>query len=326
MRKIVLICLLMSLILISGCVQERVEEKEPIKIALNPWIGYAHSFIAQEKGFFEKNNVDVELILKEEYLEAQEMYTDGGVEGIFQVYSDTLIQDSQGIKTKVVYIADYSDTEDVIIGKPEFNSLADLKGKKIGIVGINSFAYIFVLTALEKAGLKEGDVYFEIIPVPDTLKLIKEGKIDAGHTWASIAHEAVDEGYKILGKAGDVPGIITDVLSFSSKSIAERPEDIQAIVKSMIEARDFIYNNREEALEIMSKEIDMTKEEANEAVEGIHFPNSEENIESMEKSEDTKSLYGSGEIIARFYLERGQLTSIPDFDEIIEPRFVNNIR
>jgi len=323
MKKFILISLI--ILLVFGCTKV-VEEKKPIKIALNQWPGYAVAFIAKEKGFFEKNNVKVELVFDKEYSKSQERYKNSEVDGVFEVFTDTIFHNSEGIKTKVVYVADHSTEGDVIIGKPEFNSLADLKGKKIGVDGINSFSHLFVLTALENAGLKESDAQFENIPAQDVLTALESGEIDAGHTWEPVKSEALKKGYKIIAKASDTYGILTDVLAFNSGVIEERPVDIQAIVKSMLEARDFVYSDREEALQIMAAAEDMGKEEMSNGIMGIHQPDITDNIKAFAKSEEITSLYGSGQIIAKFYLERGQLSSIPDFDEIIEPNFVNNVK
>jgi len=327
-RNIFLILLVLVLfsLFIVGCVPfEEVESQKPIKIALNVWPGYAHAFIAQEKGFFEKNGVNVELILKEDYSESQDLYLYGDVDGVFEVYSDTIFHNAEGIISKVVYVADYSDTGDVIIGKPEFNSLADLNGKKVGIEGINTFSHLFVLSALEGAGILEGNFELENVAANDVLTALDNNQIDAGHTWEPTTSAAVEKGYKILGKAGDVPGVITDVLVFNKKTIEERPEAVQAIVKSMFEARDFVYSNREEALDIMSVAEDMAREEMNEGIEGVILPNLQENVDEMKDTEEVTSLYTSGRRISDFYSSRGQLTTEPNFDEIIEPKFVNNL-
>ena len=37
-------------------VSAKVEEKKPIKIGISVWQGYAHAFVAQEKGFFALQN------------------------------------------------------------------------------------------------------------------------------------------------------------------------------------------------------------------------------------------------------------------------------
>ncbi|HHT9138972.1 MAG TPA: ABC transporter substrate-binding protein, partial [Candidatus Wunengus sp. YC60] len=127
----------------------KVEEKKPIKIGISVWQGYAHAFIAEEKGFFGKNGVSVELVFKKGVPESIELYNGGEVDGIFNVFADMILVNSKGIPTKVVYVPSYSESGDVIIGKPEFNSLADLKGKTISFQGVNTFSNLFILKALE---------------------------------------------------------------------------------------------------------------------------------------------------------------------------------
>lgn len=325
MRKLTnLIIILTAIFMTAGCT--KVEEKEPIKISINVWPGYAHAFIAQEKGFYEKNNAKVELVLKRDISESTQLYRNGEVDGLFNVFTDVIMINSEGIWTKVVYIVDYSDTGDVIIGRPDVNSLADFKGKKLSFEGINSFSHVFVLTVLERAGIKEHEVRFENVNAMDVLTALEEKKIDAGHTWEPVTTQALKRGYKIIAKAGDVPGIIIDLLAFREDLIRERPDEIQAIVKSMVEARDFIYSQRKEALEIMSRSEGIPIKELQEGINGVHHVDLEGNIQAMRRSQATTSLYNSGEAIINFFINRCQLSKRLDLDTIIEPTFVNRIQ
>jgi len=323
-KRMIVLIICSILIATTGCAK-RPEAKPPIKIALNVWPGDAYAFIAQVKGFFKKNGVEVQLILHKEYMESQKSYINGVVDGIFEVYADTLFHNAEGILTQVVYVSAFPDTSDVIIGKPEFNSLADLKDRVISIEGINTFSHIFVLKAIEKAGLKESNIRFKVVPAQGVLNALEDGIIDAGHTWDPTKDRALQKGYKILSKMGDVPGIVTEVLAFNAKITRERPKDIQAIVKSILEARDFLYAHKEEAIKIMAKNEGMSEAEMQEGVSGVHHPDLKENLKAMQKSDETSSLFGSGKTIADFYLKRGQLSSLPDLDKIIEPRFVEEL-
>jgi len=323
-KRMIVLIICSILIATTGCAK-RPEAKPPIKIAINSWPGYAYAYLAQEKGFFRKNSVEVELVFRKEYSKSIEDYNKGRVHGNFEVYADVILQDAEGIGSKVVYVCDYSETGDVIIGKPEFNSLLDLKGRKVSIEGINSFSHLFVLTALEKAGLEEAQIQFEIVPAQEVLKALEEGRIAAGHTWEPTKSAAIKKGYRIIAQAKDTPGMITDVLVFKANFVKERPGEIKAIVKSLLEAKDFLYAHKEEAIKIMAKNEGMSEAEMQEGVSGVHHPDLKENLKAMQKSDETSSLFGSGKTIADFYLKRGQLSSLPDLDKIIEPRFVEEL-
>ena len=308
-------------------VSAKVEEKKPIKIGISVWQGYAHAFIAQEKGFFGKNNVSVELVFKKGVEESIELYKSGEVDGVFNVFADMILINSKGIPTKVVYVPSYSESGDVIIGKPEFNSIADLKGKTVSFQGVNTFSNLFVLKALEKAEIKESDVQFHDVPGMDVFNEMEAGKIDGGHTWEPITSQSLNKGYKILCKASDTPGVITDVLAFNAKVIEERPDDIQHIVKSLLEAKDFINSNKDEAIDIMAKAEGLDRAEIARGLKSdVHMLDLNENIEAMKQSENIASLYASLEVITDFYVKRGLISEAQVTEGIIEPKFIEGIK
>lgn len=306
-----------------GCA--KVSERKPIKISINVWPGYAYAFIAQEKGFFVKNGVDVELVLKQNNAESVQLYKNGEVDGFFDVFTDVIIINSEGIPTKVVYVTDYSISTDVIIARPEIQSASDLKGKTVSFEDINTFSHLFVLKVLDKAGIEETDVFFKIVSPMDVLNAMEKRHIDAGHTWEPITSRALQKGYKIIARAGDIPGVITDVLAFHAHLIQERPDDIQRIVKSLLEARNFLDSNRAEALEIMARTEGITREETESGIRGVYLLNLNENINTMKDSKEASSLYRSFDTITEFYFRSGQLSEKPDFETVIEPKFVEAV-
>ncbi|NQU83613.1 MAG: ABC transporter substrate-binding protein [Parcubacteria group bacterium] len=332
MKKIVFIVLIILILASGGFFGYKYffgNKKEvaggPIKIAINLWPGYAHAFIAQEKGFFKKNGVDVELVFVEEYSDSQKLFLNGEVDGIFEVFADSIFHDAEGIPISVVYISDFSDTADVIVGRPEINGLAELKGKTIGIEGINSFSHMLAFQSLLAVGVEEKDMLFKVVPAHKVLSSLEAGEIVAGHTWEPTKSEALKKGYKVLSKAGDLPGLITDVLAFDSSIVKNRPNEIQAIIKSLLEARDFVFSNNEEAIRIMSKAEGIGEDEMRLGISGLKLLNLDENISAMVDGID-ESLFQVGNVISTFYIERGQILETPDFDKILDERFLMNLK
>ena len=209
--------------------------QQPIKLGVKVWAPDFFSYLAQEKGFFEQNKVKVELTLVQDYQQILNNYTNGDFDGMIPVYSDLIYQNSQGIDSRVVYVVDLSNTGDIIIGNlnnfTNNTTLADVKGKRVSIEGINNFSHLFVLKALEKVGLGEGDVQMVIVPAQNVTTQLEKGTIVAGHIYQPYTTEAMMKGYKILFLAGTIPGVITDVLVFRSDIIDQRPQEIQGILK-----------------------------------------------------------------------------------------------
>lgn len=323
---LIIIVLLIAITIVSYFIFFKQKESKSAQIALNVWPGYAHAFIALEKGFFKENGVDVELILTQDYLEAQNLFTDNKTNAIFEVFTDTILNNIKGYSpSEVVYISETSTSGDVIIAKPEISSVADLKGKTIGVDGINTFSHFFVLTVLEKAGLLEKDVFFKNISANNVLSALENNEIDAGHTWEPTKTQALNKNYKTIAQASDVPNIITDVLVFDNQFTKENPQTVQAIVKSMFQAQDFVENNKEEAIKIMAQAENMTEEEMTQGINGIKRLNLEDNLRAMTDNDQKDSLFTIGQKIINFYQDRGQTGHKPDLNLIINPQFIKNL-
>jgi len=329
MNKLVIVPFIIAVVVIGGLLTYSTSTivfegtvNTPIKIAINQWPGYAHAFIAQEKGFFEKNGVNVELVFDESYTASQQRYMDGEVSGIFEVLPDTMFRNTQGLPSKVVYLMDYSESGDVFVGS--VNSVDELKGQTIGVEGINTFSHIFALKTIEMYGMTEGDVLFEIVLAQDVVKKLDDGTIQAGHTWEPTKSEAIEKGYNVIANAGDFPYLVTDVLVFDQDIIDKRPDDIQKIVQSMFEAQEFQKTNTDEAVRIMAEAENVDPKAMLAGLEAIFMTDLDENIKVMNPSKNP-TLKNAIDVIAKFYLERGQISYQPTFDELIESKFVNQL-
>ena len=191
-----------------------------------------------------------------------------------------------------------------------------------------------MLKSLKKVGLTEGDVEFVNMPVQNVSSALQKGEIFAGHTYEPFISDSVKKGFKILSTGATIPGIITNVLAFHSDIVKQRPQDIQNIIKSMIEAKQDFDKNKAQDVSIMSLKSGLSKEKIIEGINNVKLWDLNYNIQnSMNKnSNQTTSLYISGDDIAKFYAERGVISEYPNIDDIVEPKFVtalyneNNIK
>jgi NitT/TauT family transport system substrate-binding protein len=222
-------------------------------------------------------------------------------------------------------VLDYSGTGDVILGSKNM-TVEDLKGKRIGVEGLNTYSHIFVLQTLAKAGLYEKDVQFANIAAQDMVNALNSRQIDAGHTYGPAKIAGIRSGYDIIATAEDAPAIIADVLIFNSKVVDTRPEAVEAVVKSINQGTEYFDKNKENTYLLLSNFFNMSTDEVQDGFEGIQVLGLEDNIKAMNRSSSHRSnfttLYESGDIIANYLLERGQIRQIPNLSEIIDPRFI----
>lgn len=80
LKKVTMSTVLVSVIIIAVLqipVEYNKKQSVSIKIGVSQWAGYADIFVAQEKGFFEKNNVNVKIVFMPEYSKIQDLYKNG---------------------------------------------------------------------------------------------------------------------------------------------------------------------------------------------------------------------------------------------------------
>src|SRR5690349_20272999 len=125
---------------------------ETVKIAHSTWVGYGPLYIAQEKGFFKKHGVDVELVVMEEPKDRFPAMLAGRIEMIASTVDTAILYLRKPDDFQYVVAVDDSKGGDGIVAKKEIGSVAALKGKSVAFSeGSVSEFYLNVLLA--KAGL-----------------------------------------------------------------------------------------------------------------------------------------------------------------------------
>ncbi len=312
-------------IFVSSDIYQSTSQNNSVKITMHLWPGYSHSYIAQEKGFFEEEGVNVELQLIENIDDNLQVFKDGNADASFGLQSDAMLLSAQGIDLKIVYIADFSNGGDVIVSKLDIKTIADLKGKTVSVDKLNGFNHIFLVELLKQNGIKESDV--KIVPllssnVPEALE---SGIIDAGQTWEPYQSQAIENGFRLLATSAEVPGIITDVLMFHSKFVEERPDDVKKIIIALDRALKYRNIDYIGSYGIMSDATGVSPSDLKRTIGGNIFPDLEENKESFTESEKLTSLYSSGKIISDFFLEKGVISAPINLKDLLATEIIMGV-
>ena len=303
-------------------IYQSTSQNNSVTIGITMWAGYAHSYIAQEKGFFEDESVKVELQLRENLEDSLQYFKEGKTDAVFGLQSDAMLLSAQGVPLKIVYITDFSNGGDVIVSKLEIKTIADLKGKKISVETLNGFNHIFLNELLRQNDMQESDVEIVPIPAPMVPDALESGIIDAGQTWEPYQSQAIANGYRLLASSADAPGIITDVLMFHSKFVEERPDDVKKIIIALDRALKYRNIDYIGSYGIMSDATGVSPSDLKRTIGGNTFPDLEENKESFTESEKLTSLYSSGKIISDFFLERGIISAPINLKDLLATEII----
>jgi taurine transport system substrate-binding protein len=117
------------------------------------------------------------------------------------------------------------------------NSIADLKGKKIGTPFVST-SHFQLLYAMQKAGLKASDAQVLNMRPPEIAAAWGRGDIDAAFIWDPVLSNIKKTG-KVLMTSGDIckQGACTfDGLIVTRKFAKENPEFMVALVKALAKA------------------------------------------------------------------------------------------
>ncbi|MEH7392803.1 ABC transporter substrate-binding protein [Bacillus sp. JJ1503] len=331
MKKwLMIVCSFMLLLALAACGKEEAANKaggekssQPLRVTLPTWTGYGPLFLAKEKGFFEKNGVNVELSIIEGLGERKQALAGGKIDGMATALDVQVALAAADIPVRVVWLLDDSYGGDGILVKNDIQDVKDLKGKQVAFE-VGSTSHMLALTALKQGGLTESDIEVVQMSAGDAGAAFAAGKVDAAITWEPWLTKGAEANGKVLLTTKDLPGIIVDTISFKEDIIKNRPEDVKAFVKAMGEAMDYWKENKKEANEIMAKglNIDVAEFEATET--GLKFMTKEDN-EKLFGSESSKgSIYQSTENAIKFYLEQKLIDKEPKAEDVLNGSFVSN--
>lgn len=228
---------------------------ENVRIAHSTWVGYGPLYIAQDKGFFKKHGVDVELIVMEEPKERFPAMRAGRIDMIASTVDTALLYLKKPDDFQYLVAIDDSNGGDGIVATKDIKSLADLKGKKVAFSD-GSVSQFYLNVLLAKAGMKESDFTPVNMSAGDAGAAFVASKVDAAVTWEPwLTKGKKTENGHLLVDSSTTPGLITDVVITTKEFVAKRSKDAKGVVDAWNDAVAFQRSNPDEANQIMAKGV-----------------------------------------------------------------------
>lgn len=293
-----------------------------IRLGFSAWPGWFPWQVAQEMGFFTKHGLKVDLKYFESYTDSLNALASGNLDANSQTLNDTVSSVAGGAKQTIVLTNDNSTGNDQIIAGPGINSMADLKGKKVGAEQGTVDHYLLLL-ALRKAGLTAGDIDFQPLETGAATAAFASGRLDAVGAFAPFTTQALARtGSKALATSADFPGAIPDHLVFARNFVASRADDVQKLIDAWFDTLDFLKSNASEAVAIMAKRAGVSVADYQTYDKGTTLFSLEDNLAAFTPGPTTKSLDFEAKEISNFLLSAKLIDKAPDLTGLFEPRFV----
>ena len=299
--------------------------EDPIQIGYSAWPGWFPWKVAEEKGLFEANGVDVEMVWFDGYLDSITALAVGQLDGNTQTLNDTIFSVSGGSDQVIVLTNDYSTGNDAIIVDASIGSIEELAGKTIaaeeGVVD-----HFLLLLGLETVGLTQADIEFKPLETGAAAAAFAAGQLDGVGAFAPFTTQALERpDSKVLFDSSDFPGAISDHLALSREIVESRPDDVQAIVQTWYDTLEFIEENPDEAIAIMAERAGTSVEDYESYSEGTTILSLEEGLAAFEPGDDISSLVFTAQEISDFLVESGLIDEAPDLSNLFDASFVEAV-
>jgi NitT/TauT family transport system substrate-binding protein len=296
-------------------------KRPPLKVGFASFVGEYPGMIAQEKGFFKAQGVDVELIYKQYTQLERANFSAGKYDGASLALGSFIILSATNPDIQGVMLIDESTGADVVVAQSQIKTVADLKGKKLG-ANLGGFSEVFVTEMLKTANLTSDDVNLVKLEALEIPQRLKNNVIQAGHTWEPYLSQAIKLGGHILFTSKQTPGLILDMIVFRGETIRDRPEDVRAFVRGWLQAITYWRANVQEGKAIISKALKIPINTI--SLEGVNLTDLGENQKFFQSS-NPNSIYKTAKIYADFFIRSGNVTRIPELKSLFNSSFLNPV-
>lgn len=287
------------------------------------WIGYTPLYIALEKGFFQEAGLKLDYKDFSSSPDAQAAFGAGRLDGQSLVTSEAVLLQSKGVDYRIILAADNSLGGDGILARNSIADIKDFKGKQVA-VEVGGVSHFFLLQVLKDAGLSENDVKITNVTPDAAATAYQAGRTDIAVTYSPFLQKAnaAQKDGRIIFDTSKMPTAIVDVYLFSTKFIEANPEATQGFVKGIFKAMDFMKTNRQEALAIAGKRLQLSKEEVEEQLKGVRLIDLPTNLKMLNEPQSDIYLLNHMKEISEFLLEQKQISQAPDIAKVLEPKFL----
>ncbi len=260
MKRLLLLSLIGLIVVpfVSSCT---VEEKAPIGMAVEFMDHAACAYIAQDKGWYEDEGL--ELTSYESYATGMALASAlarGDIEVAYVCLVPAInAYANAGVPIKVV-AGTHKYGYGLVVDANKVKNLEDLGNPdiRLGCVREGGAVDVFLHRIIDRYGLDEAKILDNLqrMNPPKQVMAIKTGQLDAAvlpEQWATMTEEF---GFTMLLASQDVwPGMQGSVMVVKEDLINEHPEMVKKLIKVSQKATDWSVGHPEEAAEIVARQL-----------------------------------------------------------------------
>jgi ABC-type nitrate/sulfonate/bicarbonate transport system substrate-binding protein len=269
-----------------GLAQERVKLR--ISSATKT-LGYGPLWVASKMGFFDRQGLDVELLVIRASDVGVQALAGGSLE-IAGSASDAPIAAVEKGLDLVIIGGIINGLSQSIMAAKKFKTYADLRGATFGAISLTSGVTFALRQVLKAKGLEYPRDYKLLVigGTPQTYAALVAGQIDAAALSLPVNYAAEEQGFNEIGRFVDViPNYQLAALS-TKRSWAEKNRSVVVrVMKAMAQTMRWMHQNKEAAVDFLAKEMRLKAEHARRGWEFYSFtrtwhPDGDINVDGLQ--------------------------------------------
>ena len=264
-RLTLLVAPFAALLLVTGLAFSAFAQDSKTKIRIsypNISICCLALFAAQQWKIFEQNGLDVETIQMRSQA-ANSALASGDIHYVAGVGPNSVAATLRGLPSKAVWFASESLIY-TVLARPEFKSLKELRGKRIGLTGLGGTSDVTLRIALEAVGENYKDFIVVALGAPQLMSGLEAGTIDAAQLNSPLNYHAKKKGFRPLLEIDKYVQMPLGGLTASNTAIQNRPGELKQVISSLQTAKRTLLQSKEKSIELIMRTIRVDREVAEE--------------------------------------------------------------
>ena len=250
LTRAVLIMSIIALMLTVGCSTSAKPDSEKLKLKIGslPIEDTLPILVAEQKGYFTEQGIEVELIPFQSAVESQSAIQSGQLDGMITDTIVAVLLNNSGLDVKITSLTLGAIREEgrfAIVAAPgsEIKTAADLKGKTIGISN-NSIIEFVTDRLLEEAGIDPSEVTKISVPkIPVRMEMLLNKKIDAITVPDPLVSFAEFMGSRIIIEDTVTQNYSQAVIIMTEKALQEKTDTLKLFYTAYSKAVQDINSN-----------------------------------------------------------------------------------
>jgi NitT/TauT family transport system substrate-binding protein len=292
---LLLSCLAATVLLLAGCGRDSsapAADGGPVKVRVG-YIGLtceAPIFTAVEKGFFKEEGVDVTLV-KCEWANYKDVLALGGFDITHHLVMYFLKPIEQGLDVKFTGGIHHGCLRVQAASKGNIHTVADLRGKRIGIPGMGTPPFIFANRVLGAHGIDPAkEITWLVFPAGELGLALDKGEVDAVADSEPIGSLLLADGKvrNIADQAVDAPYVdeYCCAVLVNGKFLAKNPKAAAGATRALLKAAKWVEANPAAAakLSVEKKYLASNVEQNTVAISHLRYTPSVSGAEDAVKS------------------------------------------